>query len=101
MINFLLFNHQVLYSCQEQRSVNISVRIIDLTHNTDYKYYRHKQFNNTVLVDNGNDTIIGIYLVDNLPNNSHCMGQLIGNTLTGDKTSSHEFEFCKFSSYNY
>ena len=90
---------QVSYDCQEQKPVNISVRIKDLTDNTDYKYYRHEQFNNTILVDNDNDTIIGIYLVDNLPNNSHLMGQLIVNTSTGDMASSQEFEFCKFS-YN-
>ena len=91
---------QVSYNCREQRPVNISARIKDLTDNIDYKYYSHEQFNNTILVDNGNDTIIGIYLVDNLPNNSHCMGQLDYNALTYE-ASSQEFEFCKFSSYNY
>ena len=91
---------QVTYECREQRPVNISARIKDLTHNNNYKHYSHEQFNNTILVDNDNDTIIGNYLVDNLPNNSHCMGQLIVNTLTYEATS-QEFEFCKFSSYNY
>ena len=69
--------------------------------NTDYKYHRSEPINNTVVAYVGNDTIIGIYLVDNLPSNSHCMGQLIVKTLTGDNVESPEFEFCKFSSCNY
>ena len=72
-----------------------------MSHSTVYKHYKSEPFNKTIVTYIGNDTIIGIYLVDNLPNNSHCMGQLIVNTLTGDKAESQEFGFCKFSSYNY
>ena len=92
---------QVTYDCREQTPVNITAKTKDLSQNTDYNYHTIEHVNDTKVSDNGNDTIIGIYLVDNLPSNSHCMGQLIVNTLTGDKASSQEFEFCKFSSYNY
>ena len=72
-----------------------------MSHNTDYDYHSIEHVDDTQVSNEGNDTIIGIYLVDNLPSNSHCMGQLIVNTSTGDMAESQEFEFCKFSSYNY
>ena len=92
---------QVTYDCKDQKPVNITSKTKDLSHNTDYKYHSIECVNDTKVFDEGNDTIIGIYVVDNLPNNSHLMGQLIVNTSTGDMASSQEFEFCKFSSYNY
>ena len=96
-----MFYFQVTYDCNEQRPVNITAKTKDLSHNTDYKYHGIERVDDTKVSDNGNDTVIGIYLVDNLPSNSHYMGQLIVNTSTGDMASSQEFEFCKFSSYNY
>ena len=95
------FYFQITYDCQEQKPVNITAKTKDLSHNTDYKYHRIERVNDSKVYDNGNDIIIGIYVVDNLPSNSHCMGQLIVNTSTGDKSESQEFEFCKFSSYSY
>ena len=92
---------QVTCDCQEQKPVNITAKTKDLSHNTDYKYHSIELIDDTKVSDKGNNTIIGIYLVDNLPSNSHCMGQLIVNTSTGDKAESQEFQFCKFSSYNY
>ena len=92
---------QVTYDCQEQKPVKVTIKTKDLSHNTDYKYHSIECVNDTKVFDEGNDTIIGIYIADNLPSNSHCMGQLIVNTLTGDMASSQEFEFCKFSFYNY
>ena len=92
---------QVTYDCKEQKPVNITAKTKDLSHDTTYNYHNIKRVDDTKVSDNSNDTIIGIYLVDNLPSNSHCLGQLIVNTLTGDIASSQEFEFCKFSSYNY
>ena len=96
-----MFYFQVTYDCKEQKPVNITAKTKDLSHNTDYKYHSIERVDDTKVPDNDNDTIIGIYLVDNLPSNSHCMGQLTVNTSTGDMAESQEFEFCKFSSYNY
>ena len=92
---------QVTYDCQEQKPVNVTIKTKDLSHNTDYKYHSIERVNDTKVSDEENDTIIGIYTADNLPSNSHYMGKLIVITLTGDMASSQEFEFCKFSSYNY
>ena len=96
-----MFYFQVTYDCKEQKPVNITAKTKDLSHDTTYNYHNIERVDDTKVSDNSNDTIIGIYLVDNLPNNSHCIGQLIVNTSTGDIASSQEFEFCKSSSYNY
>ena len=72
-----------------------------MSHNTDYNYHSIERVDDTKVSNEGNDTIIGIYLVNNLPSNSHFVGQLIVNTSTEDKAESQEFEFCTFSSYNY
>ena len=96
-----MFYFQVTYHCKEQKPVNITAKTKDLSHDTTYNYHNIERVDDTKVSDNSNDTIIGIYLVDNLPSNSHCLGQLIVNTSTGDIANSQEFEFCKFSSYNY
>ena len=95
------FYFQITYDCQEQKPVNITAKTKDLSHNTNYKYHSIEGVDNTKVSDNDNDTIIGVYSTNHLPSNSRCMGQLIVNTSTGDKASSKEFEFCKFSSYIY
>ena len=97
----IMFYFQVIYDCQEQKPVNITAKTKDISHNTNYNYHSIERVNDTKVSDNGNDIINGIYIADSLPSNSHCLGQLIVNILTGDKGSSQEFEFCKFSSYNY
>ena len=96
-----MFYFQVTYDCDEQKPVNITAKTKNLSHSTDYKYHSIEQIDDTKVSDNNNDTIIGIYLVDDLPSNSHYMGQLIVSTSTGDEASSQEFEFCKFSLCNY
>ena len=96
-----MFYFQVTYNCKEQKPVNITAKTKDLSHNTDYNYHSIEHIDDTKVSNEGNDTIIGIYSTNNLPFNSHCIGQLIVNTSTGDMASSQEFEFCTFSSYNY